>query len=78
MKEWRRQEGNGWGCFWDCVEMSERMEAVKEYLERMWRARSSRSKGLALERSRATCSIKIKPHLFQPATAALDSDLPSV
>ncbi|MPC68187.1 hypothetical protein E2C01_062384 [Portunus trituberculatus] len=36
------------------------MEAVKEYVERMWRARSSRSKGLTLERSRATCSIKIK------------------
>ncbi|MPC62950.1 hypothetical protein E2C01_057041 [Portunus trituberculatus] len=36
------------------------MEAVKECLERMWRARSSRSKGLALERSRTTCSIKIK------------------
>ncbi|MPC39330.1 hypothetical protein E2C01_032863 [Portunus trituberculatus] len=44
-----------------CSETSERMmEAVKEYLERMWRARSRRSKGLALERSRATCSIKIK------------------
>ncbi|MPC42475.1 hypothetical protein E2C01_036097 [Portunus trituberculatus] len=44
-----------------CRETSERMmEAVKEYLERMWQTRSSRSKGLALERSRATCSIKIK------------------
>ncbi|MPC79108.1 hypothetical protein E2C01_073621 [Portunus trituberculatus] len=44
-----------------CREKSERMmEAVKEYLERMWQVRSSRSKGLALERSRATCSIKIK------------------
>ncbi|MPC84457.1 hypothetical protein E2C01_079195 [Portunus trituberculatus] len=20
MKEWRRQEGNGWCCCWDCVE----------------------------------------------------------
>ncbi|MPC65527.1 hypothetical protein E2C01_059664 [Portunus trituberculatus] len=41
-----------------CREMSERMiEAVKEYLERMW---SCRSKGLALERSQTACSIKIK------------------
>ena len=31
IKEWRRQEGNGWCCCWDCVETNERMiEAVSE------------------------------------------------
>ncbi|MPC94323.1 hypothetical protein E2C01_089487 [Portunus trituberculatus] len=44
-----------------CGERSEKMiEAVKEYLERMWRARSCQSKGLALKQSQATCSIKTK------------------
>ncbi|MPC84296.1 hypothetical protein E2C01_079033 [Portunus trituberculatus] len=37
------------------------METVKEYLKRMWRARTCRSKRpVAPERSRATCGIKIK------------------
>ena len=68
-------------------------EAVKEFMERMWRARgrdnqsteycslfilpfisvclsfvvyrSCRSKGLAQERSRVTCSIKIKIKITQ-------------
>ncbi|MPC31566.1 hypothetical protein E2C01_024860 [Portunus trituberculatus] len=44
-----------------CKGTSERIiEDVKEYLERMWQARSCRSKGLALEQSQNICSIKIK------------------